>query len=172
MTTPFSSGERPTSTKLNTETLPGKVLARGRRITNSTASSGTTVNSSLRLDDVPIKNHRLYEIGWKGRADSSVNTDIWGMHVTYTTDGSTPTVASTLMIGSEFRKSDDTEGANDASRTTFYVPIGDQTLSLLLCHRRVSGTGAVTVFADNGGYVTELWIRDCGDDPGDTGVDI
>lgn len=168
----FSAGEKVTATKLNLELLDGQVIARGRRTTTSTGTSGTTELGVIRLDDVPITSGRLYTITWRGDPDSTIDTDVISVRCRYTTDGSTPSTSSTILPGSERRQPAFASVTNGQQHSALYIPSSNETFSVLLTQRRVSGTGSVTLFANGTDFITDIWITDGGVDPGDTGVDI
>jgi chitobiase/beta-hexosaminidase-like protein len=150
----------------------GTIIARGRRTSNSTASASE--QGVLRLDDIPITNGRLYQIYTSGlMLDSTVANDESRARIRYTTDGSTPTTSSTILPGSQadYRQADAGIPEHVHIRTT-YAPSSDQTLSLLLTTSRIAGTGNISIGADGTSNVCDLYVMDCGEDPGDTGVDI
>lgn len=167
----FQPGDQPTSLELRNALLPGTIIARGRRTTSDTASA--TEHGVLRLDDIPVQAGRLYEIVFHCQPNSTVNTDNIGAHVRYTTDGSIPTTSSDFIPDSVNQgELDNSTSGGSYHGVALYTPLSDLDLSLLLCVRRVGGTGSVSLFADNGGQNTVMWVIDRGIDPGDTGTDI
>jgi hypothetical protein len=150
---------------------PRGVIGRYRRSTVSSTSASTTLVSDIRIDDVPILSGRLYRIWYRVHFDSTVADDQGRAELRYTTDASTPTTSSTLLPGSYAEAVIRTTGTRE-TRTAVcsYTPGANQTLSLILAHSRQAGTGNVTLHADAAGFDTEVWIEDCGVDPGSAGT--
>jgi hypothetical protein len=144
--------------------LPKGILARGRRGADNTGI--TTEEGVLRLDDIPILAGRLYRIVGKGSVNAVTTRVIANLR--YTTDGSTPTTGSTLLEEHVFNAVAVTSTGGSWRVEGYYVPGSNQTLSVLLS---VSAGSAVTVFGTNEERC-ELFIEDCGADPGDTGADV
>lgn len=174
MSDDFQSHERLTATKLNRALRAGRCIARGRRITNSSASASTSRVGVLRIDDIPMTGGRLYRIATSRLAvDTTVNADTAQVELLYTTDGSTPSLVSTTLPGGN-----DEVDMPSAARAeylfinTHYVPATDETFSVIMTIRRTSGTGSVVLQADGTSKVIDLTIFDCGEDPGDVGVDL
>lgn len=146
----------------------GTVIARGRRVTNSTAAA--TEQSVLRLDNVSVLAGRVYWIGTGPLGlDTTVAADI-GAATLRVQAGATATTASTrlasatgAMVNASFAESCDCGG--------FYVPAGDEVLSILLTTSRSNGTGNISLAASATAPI-DLFVVDMGVDPGDTGVDL
>lgn len=149
-----------------------KNIAHARRLTNSTASTGSPVGV-IRMDDIPIRAGIQYRISWKARTDSSVANDVCYGEIRYTTDGSTPTTSSTQLPGS-VGETGQTDGGVGFSlyATTYYSPLVNETLSILLTVTRGSGTGNNVLYADGATNVTDIYIDDMGDEPGLTGTNV
>jgi hypothetical protein len=146
-----------------------KTVARAKRTTPS--STTTTSVGVLRLDGVPLKSGRLYRVKTSPlHLDSTVNNDVIQAYFAYTTDGSTATTASTVLaIGQQLQANATYQ--IPVSFDNSYVPGSDLSMSLLLVAFRAAGTGNVSIYGD----VTlpiEIYIDDCGVDPGNTGVNI
>lgn len=169
----LTSDQKLTAALANTLGLPGTVIVRGRRTSNATGATSTTLVPFLRLDDVPITAGRLYRIFSSGIAlDGSVASDIGQVSVTYTTDGSTPTISSTVLPGGIAKAIiPNTTHAEYVVINTTYTPAANETLSLLFSVSRLVGTGTITPLG-LAPDVLELCVVDCGVDPGDTGVDV
>lgn len=162
----FSAGDILTADDLNN--MP-RVLGRAKRTTASTTT--TTVVGVLRLDDIPIKSGHLIKIQSSPlHLKTDVANDTIYASYRYTTDGSAPTTASTLLALSQLRV---TASASDQATTltAWYTPAADETLSVLLCVTRAAGTGNVNIDA-GATFPIEFTVHDDGVDPGDTGVDI
>jgi hypothetical protein len=150
-----------------------KCIARAARTTASTAASAAT--GVLRLDDKPILAGHTYRITWKAQLAGTVLGDVLRGEIKYTTDASTPTTTSTGLPGS-YADIVNAVGSSTVGHgltiTTDYTPVTDETLSVLLITERISGTGNVNMQATGGLIVTQMYIDDMGDDPGNTGTDI
>lgn len=166
----FTGGEDVTADKLNRATE--KVIARGRRTTTSGNSTGSSV-AILRLDDVAVRAGYLYVIRTNSLAIStSVANNTVRAEIRYTTDGSTPSTSSTIIPGGVTQQvPESTTQSDNSSIHCLYAPGSDETLSLLLCVTRTTGSGNGFIFAD-ATNVIEMWIEQGGEDPGDTGVDL
>lgn len=165
----FLAGERPTAGQL---TRLGQAVARGRRIGSSSNVTSTTDIGVLRNDGIAVTSGTLYVIASTPLAlDSSVANDEIGARIRYTTTGAA-TTASTILPGSQvaFRQVDINVPEHKMILTT-YTPSANETLSLLLCVRRIAGTGNANLFAD-GTDITQLLVFSLGTDPGDSGVDV
>ena len=93
--------------------------------------------------------------------------------ILYTTDGSTPTVASTLLPGCQAEEIQPSAASPVFMLLdTSYIPASDETLSLLLTIRHGVGTGVLNMLANGADKLIELRVFDHGEDPGDTGVDL
>jgi hypothetical protein len=174
MSDDFQSHERLTATKLNRSLRAGRCIGRARRITNSSATSGTALLPVLRLDDIPIFAGRLYEVRTTNLfLDGSIANDVGQAFILATMDGSTPTIASTTLPGAATQTVIPNTSFGEARPIlTSYIPAVDETLSLLLVAARGSGSGAIVIQANGAGTVCEMKIVDLGEDPGDTGVDL
>ena len=174
MSDDFQSHELVTATKLNRALRSGRCIGRARRITSSTTSSSTTLVPVLRLDDIPLTAGRQYTIVSSALAlDGSVAADSITIVMTYTVDGSTPTIASPTFPGSNVQIVQSNVSIPEyRSIITTYIPAADETLSLLLCVFRGSGSGVVGILADGTTRICEFRVLDQGEDPGDTGVDL
>ena len=169
----FSSHEEVTATKVNLSLTAGRCLGRARRITTSGNTSGTALLAILELDDLAIKAGRHINIRTSPlMLDTDTANDVVRALFTYTTDGSTPTIASAQLFGTAAAKR--LASAADPEHVLIdvtYVPAVDETLSLLLCINRSTGAGIERVISD-GLNMIEFKVYDCGVDPGDTGVDL
>lgn len=166
----FVGGEDVTADKLNRATE--KIIARGRRTTTSGGSTGATIEV-LRLDDIPIRAGYLYAICTNSLAlQSTAANNTVRAEIRYTTDGSTPVAATTVIPGGATQQSPSVAGQSDNSAIlALYAPGSNETLSLLLTVRRTTGAGTATIFADATNTI-EMWVEQKGEDPGDTGVDL
>lgn len=164
---PIQSGSRALASDVVTATR--KLVARGRRESNSTAT--TTEVGVLRIDDVPITGGRAYFVQTSSLVlHSTVPADRVRASIRYTTDGSTPSTSSTLM-GIVQEQVDATANPPAQPALVGYFPSSDETLSLLLTVSRQAGTGSVDILGSST-FPIEVFLIDMGVDPGDTGVDI
>lgn len=165
----FAAGEVVTADKLNRATE--KCIARGRRITAS--STTTSIVGVLRLDGMAFRGGYLYGVFTNGLAlDSDVNNDIIRAEVRYTTDGSSAGTGSSPLPGAAIQqRQTDAAQSENACLAGLYAPGSDETVSMLLVVRRISGSGNARIFADASNS-TDMWIVNLGEDPGDTGVDV
>lgn len=149
-----------------------KIVARGRRVTTTSNSTGTAVGV-MRIDDVAIKGGYVYAVCTNSLAlSTSVANNTIRAFVTYTTDGSTPTTSSSTLPGGATQQVPESTSQSDNSAIFALYPCGtDETLSLLLCVNRTTGSGNGFIFADATNII-DLWLINLGPDPGDTGVDI
>ncbi len=166
----FNAFTTPTVEELNLAAQ--RIVARGRRITNS--STTTTEIGVLRLDDIPLKGGRLYWVGTNSVGVDTGNTgDTARLNLRYTTDGSTPSTSSTVLTMGQ-AKPVDIAVAESIHVDALYAPGSDETFSVLLSVQRAAGSGAavgVTAGTGQPGPI-DLYIVDLGEDPGDTGTDI
>jgi hypothetical protein len=166
MTTTFSAGQKVRASQLT----QGTAIARTRRLTNGTATTATTSATAQKLcelDAALLANH-LYHV-------KSINIGMFSTaaaecqaQITYTTDGSTPTVTSTLLTSTQI-----TTPAGSlvigGSLLASYTPGSNLTIKMLVSYFCNSGATTVNVFG-NTSWPFELTIEDMGIDPGDTGI--
>lgn len=157
----FTAGQILTADDLNTATR--KCIARGRRTSDKTAI--TSEVGVLRLDDVPILGGRLYRVQLDSMRMSTVAATVTA-RFRYTTDGSTPTTASTGLAAFIYANS---TAAESFAMSRIYAPSVDETLSVLFTLQSTASIATANASADS---PIDLLILDEGEDPGDTGVDI
>lgn len=152
----------------NLETGTTRLLGRARRITTSSGSTSTTAVGVLRIDNIAVVAGRAITVRTISiHPTSTITTDTARVEIRFSTAG-VATTASTVLVGAQIFEL----FGNSAKIETTYIPPANQTLSLLLCVARESGTGTVSLFSDATLRITEFKIYDDGTDPGDTGVDI
>lgn len=169
----FLAGQVPTAAELNLAAKAGVIVGWAQRVIDSNTANSTTDVAVLELPDVPLTAGRIYEIlSSTLRIDCSIANDVGMARIRYTTDGSTPGVTSTVLPGGQAQGVlANTSFPEDKVIATRYVPASNETMSLLLCVSRQTGTGVITILADGANRVIELTIRDCGVSPGDIGID-
>lgn len=150
----------------------GSAIARGRRITSS--STTTTTVGVLRFDAVQVWAGHTYRVALGGSTvpASTVANDGVQFVLRFTTDGTTATTASTIVPGgaaAAFVGS--TTIVQTLGLSTTYTPSANQSLSILLCVTRASGTGSVSIFAD-ANFLTEMLVEDLSLDPPTTVTSI
>jgi hypothetical protein len=141
MSVTYTAGQTLKAGQLNK--MPRGVIAWFPRPTQKSGFSAET--AVLRIDDVPIFAGRKYEIKTQDEliVDSTTATDVIGVRLRYTTDGSTPGTASTLLAQTVLNVQ------RSAPCGEFYRPAVDEMLSVVLTAARLSGTGTLTVPASN-----------------------
>jgi hypothetical protein len=147
-----------------------RIIALGRRAANSTTT--TTIVGVLRLDDIPVYAGRCYRIWAKPSIESTVAADTVNVTMRRSTDGSTPTTASTVLPGGSTYDRIHSANSNQTRQVaTIYEPATDLTLSVLLCVARFAGSGTVMLYADATEEL-QLTIEDIGVAVGDTATEI
>lgn len=148
-------------------------VGRARRTSNSSSSTSTSYVSVLRIDDIPMWAGLNYTITWKAHVSVATVTDIMVVDLHYTTDGSTPTSASSTLPGSnsevDFGSTSQYVGV---TLMTDYTPATDLTFSAILTMKHLAGTSSGILRADGTSYTTAIYVDMEGEDPGDTGVDL
>lgn len=150
-----------------------RLVAYGERVTDSTGAAAA--QSVLRLDDIPTTAARRYRISCNNLLmTSSVAADVPSARLAYTTDGTSPTTASTLFAianGAAVPTAGTTNGvAGSLSRD--YTSAAGEALSVLLYTTRLSGTGLVKLLAASGANPITLTVEDLGPDTGDIGTEL
>lgn len=146
------------------------VIARGKRSSTSTLASAA--QGVLRIDGVPIiggRMYRIYSATWT--VLSTVANDRATVGLTYTTDGSAAGTGSSILRRWNSPAIASTSDGLSGDVAAVYVPSVDETLSVLLYHQRLAGTGNINMVGTPG-FEVELYVEDCGVDTGDVGVDI
>lgn len=142
-----------------------RVIARHVRTSTKATAGGGVEIGYMRLDGVALTSGHLYRIVARNlRWDSTVATDHCKFNIRINTAG-TATTSSTAVARSE----GDPDLCTVPAIEYYRVPASNETASILLSFLRTSGTGTVTIQADDSGVV--LLVEDLGNDPGDSGVD-
>lgn len=149
--------------------FPNGVVARGRR-TTPTGNVTTTETGVLRLDGIPVKAGRGYEITTSDmNMDTSVSNDLATARIRINTAGTA--ITSSTQIVQMRNTIDDATNSNVIPLQCYYFPTSDATLSVLLTVQRVAGTGNIIIFC-SGTEILDLVVRDMGIAPADSGVVI
>lgn len=146
------------------------IIARGKR--SSTTTLASAAQGVLRIDGVPIVGGRMYRIytaTWT--VLSTVANDRATVGLTYTTDGSAAGTGSSLLRRWNSPSISSTSDGLSGYIAVAYTPTVDETLSVLLYHQRLAGSGDINMVGTPG-FEVELYVEDCGIDTGDVGVDI
>lgn len=144
-----------------------RLLGRARRITNSAVSASTAAVGVLRLDNIAVISGRAITVRTCIlHPTSTITTDTIRIEIRLSTAGNATTASGILPGAQAFELF-----GNTTSIETTYIPPANQTLSLLLCVARETGSGNASLFGDATRF-TEFKVYDDGVDPGDTGVDI
>lgn len=142
------------------------VVAWGRRTTISSTSTSSAALGVLRLS-AAVKLGRAYVIETGTlHPTSSVNTDVIRMEIRYSTTG-TATTSDPVLVGAQAFEL----FGNTSMLRCIYVPVADQTLSLLFCFARETGSGNGQMYAD-GTRITEMKVTDDGPAVSNTGTAI
>ena len=167
----FAAGDVLTAAGLNNATR--KCIARARRVTDSSATTSTTEVSVVRLANIPIIGGKLYRVTYTCNGDVATNADSLRAVLRYTTDRSTPSTSSTILPGSG-REVEITDAAifEALCAETDYTPAADEWLSLLLTIRHNQGTSSSVLKGDTSVFMTQIYVDDMGDDPGNTGTNL
>jgi len=140
-------------------------------IRTSNSSTTTTEVGVLRIDDIVTTAGHRYEIKVNAIAlHSTVNGDVVRANIRYTTDGSTPTTASTALTDAQLTVNNTTFPTTNIASGSLVATLG-QVLSVLLSVQRISGSGNAQILG-SATFPIELYINDLGPDSGDVGVDI
>lgn len=167
MTYPFPVG-KVRANALNTALSYGRVIARGRRESTSTAASAET--EVLRVDGISLTSGKVYWItAGSLLLDTTVANDVGRVRIRLSTSGAA-TTSSTQFASSNMTLDNATDG-NNVHVGNLYIPSGDETISILVTTVRQSGTGNISIVASSTNPL-DLFVVDMGDDPGDTGVDL
>lgn len=143
-----------------------QIIARGRRTTNQTSNSATE-QGLIRLDDIPIVVGRGYRIH---TSTINMSPSVAGLtaeaRIRITTDGSTPTSAST-QVGSALIEAVATSVPRNASPivTEYYPAGGDTFLSVFFGWVLVGGVGTVTCVGSTTDPIS-IYVEDMGVDVG------
>lgn len=165
-------GERIPGSKV--EQIVDELKARGLyayadRRTNSTGT--TSIVGVLRLDDFPVRVGRAYRLMTSSlRLTSGVNDGVTAT-LRVTTDGSTPSTASTAIATGSAQTTSNAIFEN-VTLNVVYVPTADETLSVLLCVARTTGTAGNASIGGDATYPIQITIEDIGEAVTDTGADI
>jgi Chitobiase/beta-hexosaminidase C-terminal domain len=153
-------------------TLPGTLLKRHERLTVS--STTTTEVGVIRLPIGAVPAGQAIFIGTSALWLATDNaTDVVEGRIRYTTDGSTPTTASSILtVASARQRTGFQIYPQAATISAFYTPPAAQTLTILLTVRREAGGG--NVFIDGIANVVSigLFAMAMGTDAGNAGTDI
>jgi hypothetical protein len=142
-------------------------IAWGRRTTISSTSTSSTALGVLRIDNIALKAGRAYTIATGTlHPTSTVNTDNIRLEIRISTSG-TATTSSSVLVGAQAYE----VYGNTSMLRAKYVPGADQTVSILLCVARESGTGNVQLYAD-GTRITEMDVIDDGPSVSNTGTAV
>lgn len=154
------------------ERYPRGLLARSRRITTSSTSTSSTAVPVRRVDNIQARAGNVLRVctGTIHPTSTAAGDNI-RVEIRYSTSGVATTASPVLPGARAFELFGNASFGNTTILDTTYTPAVDETISLLLCVARDSGSGNVSLFAD-GTRVTELRAYDELPDPGNTGTDL
>jgi hypothetical protein len=154
------------------ETHGGILIARGRRTTNSSATTGAAVGV-MRLPGVTVLAGRGYWVCTNSLLiDGTTTTDVVRAELRITTDGSVPTTASPVLAFAQDQIGNAAQGPGLVVLGYHAPGASDQTLSVLLDITLTAGTGSTIVVGGGAGAVAEIFILDAGVDPGNSGINL
>ncbi len=153
----------------NKDIAAGAVVARTRRTSDSSTSSGSIVEVA-RLDGVALLAGYLYEIKADPLSVTSAAGDVFTITLRAATGGSTATGASTAIQTVE-DVVPSTSAFTGAGIAVLRPVSADEELSVVLCIIRSSGSGS-TKFSASATKPLDLMVICRGVDPGDTGLSL
>jgi len=144
---------------------PKGLIARSRRTTNQTSNSATE-QGVIRFDDIPVVGGRVYAIY---TSTLNMTPSVSGLtaeaRLRITTDGSTPTNASTQVGDLLLEATATFVPANGGVLRTLYIASPGDVLSVFFGWVLAGGTGTVTLNGSSTKPV-DLYVEDLGVDPG------
>lgn len=146
--------------------LPGTIIARGNRVSSSTTT--TTEVGVLRLPVGTLAAGVTYLIQTSPMLMACTAGATLGGYLRYTTDGSTPTTASTALVQAQV---DIVVSYQSLVLSALYTPATAVDLTLLLTCARAAGSGNAFIAGATATPI-DLWVTVTQQDIGDTGVDI
>lgn len=170
MTAPFFAYQQPTATQLNLAVQ--KIVKRGRRVSDSTTTTGTTDIPVMRIDAITTVTGYLYGVSVSNLAlDVATSADEVRARIRYTTDGTAAVVGSTLLPGASMTlRQADAAVPEQKPMFTTYTSVAGESLSLLLCVSKVAGASAGGILADGLENIMEVLVWNLGFDPGNNAV--
>jgi hypothetical protein len=153
------------------ETSAQVVIARARRIT-ATGNITTTETPVLRLDNIPVRAGKIYQINTSGiniDTDTANAIGTMKMRIAYAVGTGTLATISSPQFGQMRNTVDDIVSSNIIPLSGFYIASADGYISILLACQRVGGSGNLVVFCASN-EILDLVVQFGGADPGDTGV--
>lgn len=146
-----------------------------KRNTRTTAATTTTATTSATAQkvmelDAPMVTGHLYQIYTSSLEPFGTAAATIEIQLTYTVDGTTPAVTSTILNKADVQViSGGIPGT--VVLTGRYVAVGSGTLKVLLSY--FCAVGATTVGLTAGAtFPMDIYIQDCGTDPGSTGTNF
>jgi hypothetical protein len=150
------------------ERFPRGLIVRSRRVTPSAGSGSSTAVGVRRVDNIAGRAGQALTVETSTLHPTSTNPgDNIRVEIRYSTSG-VATTASPVLPGAQAYEA----FGNTTNLKTTYTPVGNETISLLLCVARDTGVGTATLYADATLRFTEIYVRDEGVDPGNTGTDV
>lgn len=143
------------------------IVKQGFVTTSSGVSTSSTAVAVMRLDSISLLSGRSYLISCPTlHPTSTVTTDNMRVEVRGSTSG-TATTASAVIPGLQAFQL----FGSSVTLQAVYQPASNETLSLLLCIARDTGSGNVTMFAD-ATRLAQIIVYDQGLAVTNTGVDL
>jgi len=162
----FSAAQKVRASQLS----QGTVIARAQRLTSGTATTATTAATAQKLCelDANLIAGRVYRVAAINFGVFSTAAAETQLQYTYTTDGTTPLVTSTILTTGQV-----TTPAGSivisGSLAGLFEPGSNLTFKVLVSYWCNSGATTVNVFAGTA-WPFDLVIEDLGTDPGVSGT--
>ena len=148
----------------------GTVIARAQRLTSGTATTATTAATAQKLCelDASLVSGRLYRICVINFGIFSTAAANAQLQITYTVDGTTPAVTSTLLTTGQVTTP---AGSIVISGTLsgLYAPGSNLTIKTLVSYWCNTGATTVNIFGGTA-WPFDMVIEDVGADPGVSGT--
>jgi hypothetical protein len=159
---------------------PAGIVGRAKRVTNAAVASGTTLATGVvalaTAGNIPVVAGRLYRVSAPAVSafgnGSITGVCVWQGHFTMTTNGTTPTLASTVLFQAN-REVPNGGAPNVVHMECTYVPATTGTLAVALCYfMAVAGGGTSVQVSGSATAPLEILIEDLGVDPGTVGQSV
>jgi len=139
----------------------------------SAAKSGITAEVGVVRGVCQVKAFHRYYITSTGLSVGSTVNEVmqWQALIRGTTDGTIPIAGSSPNFGLWIGDTDAGNGGGAGTPDGMYAPPQDQTLNLLLCARRIVGTGTLAISSADGAG-PRIVVYDTGISLPNTGIDV
>lgn len=143
-----------------------RLIAYSERTTTSSGSTSSAPVGVRRCDNIALRPGVRYRFSSGTlHPTSTVTSDVMRLEYRYNTSGVASTASAVLPGSRNF----ETWG-NTSKIETFYTPAVSETVSILLCIARETGTGTVTLLRDAERYI-QMYVEEC-PNVANTGTDV